>query len=144
MNGIGTFGLSLNPNICDYNVPAEGISGPCHLANIIGGLLGGQAISFSHYKSYIVWKLEDEFGTNRYLQMKPNFEQYDSVPEYKFLKYRKTPNIRRTLVGNNIVDHSDELEHRLSALLQLHLHSRLNNWLQGIRQRQPQDSTRIF
>ena len=36
------------------------------------------------------------------------------------------------------------LEHRLSALLQLHLDSRLNIWLQGIRQRQPQDSTRIF
>ena len=35
--------------------------------------------------------------------------------------YRKTSNIRRTLVGNKIVDHSD---HRLSALLRLHLHSR--------------------
>ena len=34
---------------------------------------------------------------------------------------RKTSYIRRTLVGNKIVDHSD---HRLSALLQLHLHSR--------------------
>ena len=32
----------------------------------------------------------------------------------------------------------------LSALLQLHLHSRLNIWLQGIRQRQPRDNTRIF
>ena len=37
-----------------------------------------------------------------------------------------------------------QLEHRLSALLKLHLHSRLNIWLQGIRQRQPQDSARIF
>ena len=36
------------------------------------------------------------------------------------------------------------LEHRLSALLQLHLHSRLNIWLQGIRQRLPEDSMRIF
>ena len=36
------------------------------------------------------------------------------------------------------------LEHRLSVLLQLHLDSRLNIWLQGIRQRQAQDSTRIF
>ena len=36
------------------------------------------------------------------------------------------------------------LEHRVSALLQLHLHSRLNIWLQEIRQRQPQDSTTIF
>ena len=29
-------------------------------------------------------------------------------------------------------------------MLQLHLHSRLNIWLQGIRQRQPQDGTIIF
>ena len=36
------------------------------------------------------------------------------------------------------------LEHRLSALPQLHLHSRLNIWLQRIRQRQSQYSTRIF
>ena len=36
------------------------------------------------------------------------------------------------------------MEHRLSALLQLHLHSRLNIWLQGIQQRQPQESARIF
>ena len=34
------------------------------------------------------------------------------------------------------------LEHRLSALLQLHLHSQLNTWLQWIRQRQLQDETR--
>ena len=34
------------------------------------------------------------------------------------------------------------LEHRLSALLQLHLHSRLNIWLQWIRQRQLQDEKR--
>ena len=34
------------------------------------------------------------------------------------------------------------LEHRLSALLQLHLHSRLNTWLHCIGQRQLQDETR--
>ena len=34
-----------------------------------------------------------------------------------------------------------QLEHRLSALLQLHLHSRLNNWLHWIKQRQLQDET---
>ena len=34
------------------------------------------------------------------------------------------------------------LEHRLSALLQLHLHSQLNTWLQWIKQRQLQDETR--
>ena len=36
------------------------------------------------------------------------------------------------------------MEQRLSALLQLHLHSRLDIWLQRIRQRKPQGSTRIF
>ena len=35
-----------------------------------------------------------------------------------------------------------QLEHRLSALLQLHLHSQLNTWLQWIGQRQLQDETR--
>ena len=34
------------------------------------------------------------------------------------------------------------LEHRLSALLQLHLHSQLNTWLQWIEQRQLQEDTR--
>ena len=32
--------------------------------------------------------------------------------------------------------------HRLSALLQLHLHPRLNTWFQWIGQRQLQDETR--
>ena len=35
-----------------------------------------------------------------------------------------------------------QLEHRLSALLQLHLHSQLNTWFQWIEQRQLQDETR--
>ena len=35
-----------------------------------------------------------------------------------------------------------QLEHRLSALLQLHLHSQLSTWLQWIGQRQLQDETR--
>ena len=62
----------------------------------------------------------------------------------KYDIYWKTSNIIRTLVGNIIVDHSDGDTAVLSALLQLHLHSRLDIWLQGIRQRQSQDSTRIF
>ena len=40
----------------------------------------------------------------------------------------QTSDIRRNLVGNKLVDHS--------ALHQLHLHSRLNNWHQWIGQRQ--------
>ena len=35
-----------------------------------------------------------------------------------------------------------KLEHRLSALLQLHLHSQHNTWLQWIGQRQLHDETR--
>ena len=37
-----------------------------------------------------------------------------------------------------------KLEHRLSALLQLHLHSRLNTWLQRVGQRRLQDEMRII
>ena len=37
-----------------------------------------------------------------------------------------------------------QLEHRLSALLQLHLRSRLNTWLQWFGQRQLQDKTWII
>ena len=37
-----------------------------------------------------------------------------------------------------------QLEHRLSVLLQLHLHSRLNNWLHWIGQMQLNDETRNF
>ena len=49
--------------------------------------------------------------------------------------YRQTSNISHTLVGNTFVDHpdvvgADVVEHRLSALLQLLLYSRLNTWLQ--------------
>ena len=59
--------------------------------------------------------------------------------------YCKTSNIRCTL-GNKVVDHSDVLglEHRLSALLQLHLHSQLNTRLQWIGQRQLQDQMTII
>ena len=57
--------------------------------------------------------------------------------------YRQTSNISRTVVGNKTVDHTQMLlEHRLSALLQLHLHSRLNTRLQWTGQGQPQDETR--
>ena len=58
--------------------------------------------------------------------------------------YRKTPNISRTLVGNKIVDNwtQMQLEHHLSALLQLHLHSQLNTWLQRIERRQLQEDAR--
>ena len=37
-----------------------------------------------------------------------------------------------------------QLEHRLSALLQLHLHSQFNTWLQWIGQRELQDETRTI
>ena len=59
------------------------------------------------------------------------------------LDYRKVSNIRGTLVDNKIVDHSDVVGAApTSALLQLHLHSQLNTWLQWIGQRQLQDKTR--
>ena len=49
--------------------------------------------------------------------------------------YRQVANISRTLVGNKVVDHSDVV----SAMLQLHLHSRPNTWLYWIGQIQLQD-----
>ena len=48
--------------------------------------------------------------------------------------YRKVSNIRGTLLGNKIVDHSD--------VVHLHLHSQLNTWLQWIGQRQLQHEKR--
>ena len=50
--------------------------------------------------------------------------------------YRKTSNISRTLVGNKIVDNSD--------VVQQHLHSQLNTWLQWTERRQLQEDTRNF
>ena len=60
----------------------------------------------------------------------------------------KPPNIRHTLVGNKIFDHSDVVkaaptsDDHLSALLWLHLHSQLNTYLQWTGQRQLQDAMR--
>ena len=56
--------------------------------------------------------------------------------------HRKVSNISRTLIGNKIVDHLDVVGASLSALLQLHLHSQLNTWLQWIGQRPLHDETR--
>ena len=60
--------------------------------------------------------------------------------------YRKTSNIRHTLIGNKIVDHSDVVGASPvgAAPTTSSFSFRLNIWLQGLRQRQPQDSTRIF
>ena len=60
---------------------------------------------------------------------------------YCFSNYRQISNISRTIVGNKIVNHSDVVGAFLSALLQLHLHSRLHNWIRWIGQRQLLDET---
>ena len=57
------------------------------------------------------------------------------------LIYRQTSNIRLSLVGNKLADHSDVVG-AMSLLLQLHLHSRLNTWFQWIGQRQLRDERR--
>ena len=56
--------------------------------------------------------------------------------------YCQTSNIRHTLIGNKLVDHSDVVGASPVSALQLHLHSRLNACLQNIAQRQLQDETR--
>ena len=58
-------------------------------------------------------------------------------------EYPQTSDIERTLVGIKIAGHSDVVvEALLSALLQLHINSRLNTWLQWIGHKQLQDETR--
>ena len=59
--------------------------------------------------------------------------------------YRQVSNIKGTLVWQlNCWITQILLEHRLSALLQLYLHSRLNTWLRWIGQRRLQDDMRII
>ena len=58
--------------------------------------------------------------------------------------YSKTSNISCILVGSKIFDYSDVVGASPVALLQLHLHFRLNTWLQWIGQRQLQDEMRTF
>ena len=61
------------------------------------------------------------------------------------MMYRKTSNIWHTLLGNKIVDHSDVVgASPVGAAPTTSSFSTYNIWLQGIRQRQPQDSMRIF
>ena len=59
-----------------------------------------------------------------------------------YLSYHQASDISHTLVGNQLVDHWDVVG--ASAMLQLHLHSRLNAWLQRIGQRQLQNEMRTF
>ena len=60
---------------------------------------------------------------------------FRNVAEYiVILNYRQISHISRALFSNKIVD--------LSALLQQHLNSPRNSWLQYIAQRQLQDETR--
>ena len=59
--------------------------------------------------------------------------------------YRKISNIRRISVGNKIIDHSDIVGASTvgaAPTAQLHLHSRLDTWLQWIGHRWLKDGTR--
>ena len=59
------------------------------------------------------------------------------VPKAKInFYYRQTSNTSHTLGGNKIFDHSDVVGASMLALLQLHLHSWRNTWLQCIGQTQ--------
>ena len=55
--------------------------------------------------------------------------------------YRQIFSTSRTLVGNWIVDRSDVVGASPVGTVQLHLHSRLNTWIQWIGQKQLQDVT---
>ena len=58
--------------------------------------------------------------------------------------YREISDMSYTLVGIKILISQMYLEHHLSTLLQLHLHSHLNTWLQWIGQRQLQDDIQVL
>ena len=60
------------------------------------------------------------------------------------MNYRQVSNIRRTLVGNEIVDHSDIVGASPVGAAPTTSSSRLNTWLQWIGQKQLQDETRSF
>ena len=64
-----------------------------------------------------------------------------SAVDSSYQSYRKTSDVRRTLEGNKIVDHSDVVGASPVGNLH-HLHSRLNTWLQWIGQRQLKGETR--
>ena len=66
-------------------------------------------------------------------------QQYHILLHYEI--YRETPNISRTWVANTFFFTEVYSEYRLSALLELHLHSRLNTWLQRIGQIQLEEKT---
>ena len=54
---------------------------------------------------------------------------------FAWTTYNQTSNIRGKLLGDEIVDHSDDAV----GAAQIHLYSLLNTWLKWIRQRQLQD-----
>ena len=57
-------------------------------------------------------------------------------------EFRETSYVSLILVGNKIINVQGWLEHRMSAQLQRHIHSRLNACLYWFWQRQLQDETR--
>ena len=75
---------------------------------------------------YIIYMIYIVFKSIDYTTCEWVFTRHARIPIYC-----QTSNISHTLVGNKLVDHSDvvgaaPVEHRLSVLLQLHIHSRLN------------------
>ena len=93
-------------------------------------ILKAHKLSFHNPTTYVVMLIK-----NPHLRI--IFENLQNLM-FDMIWIYKTYNIRPTSVGNKIVDHSDVFEHRLLALLQLHLHSRLNSLLQWFGQRQLQ------
>ena len=71
-------------------------------------------------------------------------KQIYNMESYMCCVYHKISNISRTLVGNKIVDHSDVVGASPVGAAPTTSSFSTSIWLQGIRQRQPQDSTRIF
>ena len=89
-------------------------------------------------------------GLNIHILLQPNRDPslyctgVTSIVQINQYVYHQISNISHNLVGNKIIDQSDVVwalpVDAVSS--QLHLHSRLNTWLQWIGQRQLQDQIR--
>ena len=89
---------------------------------------------------YPIYNEKDRF-LDKYFITRPSRSEPDGLPAKPGV-YRQVSNIRRTLVGNKIVDHSDVVGASPVGAAPTTSSFSTNTWLQLIEQRQLQDETR--
>ena len=89
----------------------------------------------------VVWKISNIHQETRKSTPCLNIIAPETTGNCNLFTSCQTSNISRTLIGNNIVDHSGVVG---ASPVQLHLHSRFNTCLQLIGHGQLQDDTRII